>query len=113
MLNTGNAEIRGWRWRATAFSNPIPFFWLGLRSKIATERRQKLIILVLYLLLWGLVESGSYVYTEVEFLDEIQKKVFRVFFLLCLEVLFLQTHETSDSFHSLVTVHCNGERRKT
>jgi hypothetical protein len=72
MLYTGNAEIRGWH--ATAFSNSILFFWLGLRSKIATERRQKLIILVLYLLLWGLAESGSYVSTEAEFLEEIQKK---------------------------------------
>jgi hypothetical protein len=90
-------------------------FWLGLRSKIATERREKLIILVLCLLLWGLAESGSYISTEAEFLDESRKKNLKIFFLLCfaLRFQFLQTYETSDSFYSLVNVHCKGERRKT
>jgi hypothetical protein len=31
---------------------------------------------------------------------------------LCLEILFLQTHATSYSFHSSVTVHCKRERRE-
>jgi hypothetical protein len=59
--------------------------------------------------------------TEAEFLDEVQTKVFRVFLLaihshLCsfaMRFLFLQTHGTSYSFYSSVTVHCKGERRKT
>jgi hypothetical protein len=38
--------------------------------------------------------------------DEIQTK-------LWLRFLFLQTHATSHSFYSSVTVHCKGERRKT
>jgi hypothetical protein len=47
-------------------------------------------------------------------LDEIQTKVFRVFLLaihshrysFALRFLFLQTHATSYSFYSLVTLHC-------
>ncbi len=58
--------------------------------------------------------------TEAEFLDEIQTKVLRVFLLsihshlysFVLRFPFLQTHATSYSFYSLVTVHCKGERRK-
>ncbi len=64
-------------------------------------------------------ERKRYSYTEVpksvskaEFLDEIQPKVLRVFFLamhshLCsfaLRFLFLETHTTSDSFYCSVTV---------
>ncbi len=51
-------------------------------------------------------------YTEAEFLDEIQTKVLRVFLLdirshlysFTLKFLFLQTHATSYSFYSSVTV---------
>ncbi len=58
---------------------------------------------------------------EAEFLEEIQTKVLRVFLLaihshfysFALRFLFLQIHATSYSFYSLVTVHCEGERRKT
>jgi hypothetical protein len=58
---------------------------------------------------------------ETEFLNEIQTKDLGVFLLaihshLCsfaLRFLFLQTHKTSYSFSSSVTVHCKGERRKT
>jgi hypothetical protein len=47
-------------------------------------------------------------------------KVLRVFLLaihshlysFALQFLFLQTHTTSYSFYSSVTVHCKGERRK-
>jgi hypothetical protein len=57
---------------------------------------------------------------EAELLDEIQTKVLRVFILaiynhllnFALIFLFLQTHATSYSFKSLLTVHCKGERRK-
>ncbi len=58
---------------------------------------------------------------EAEFLDEIQTKVL-IFFLLAihshlysfaLRFLFFQTHATSYSFYSSVTVHCKWERRKT
>jgi hypothetical protein len=60
-------------------------------------------------------------YTETEFLGEIQTKVLRVFLLaipshlysFALRFLFLQTHATSYSFYSSVTVHCKGGRRKT
>ncbi len=49
------------------------------------------------------------------------KKVLRVFLLaihsylysFALRFLFLQTHATSYSFYSSITVHCKGERRKT
>jgi hypothetical protein len=58
---------------------------------------------------------------EAEFLDEIQTKVLRMFLLavhsdlskFALRFLFLQTHATSHSFYSSVTVHCKGKRRKT
>jgi hypothetical protein len=51
--------------------------------------------------------------TEAEFLDEIQTKVLRVFLLVihshlynfALRFLFLQTHTTSYSFYSSVTLH--------
>jgi hypothetical protein len=51
---------------------------------------------------------------EAEFLDEIQTKVLRVFILaihshlysFALRFIFLQTHTTSYSFYSSVTVHC-------
>jgi hypothetical protein len=58
----------------------------------------------------------TYLYTEADFLEEIQTKVVRVFILLftvALGYLFLQTHATSYSFYSSATVHCKGERRKT
>jgi hypothetical protein len=53
---------------------------------------------------WGVEEDG----TEVEFLDEIHTKVFRVFLLAAqshlysfdLRFIFLQTHATSYSFYS-------------
>jgi hypothetical protein len=65
----------------------------------------------------GIVEK----WTEAEFLDEIQKKFWRVFLFAihshlyssALSFLFLQTHATSYSFHSSVSVHCKEERRKT
>ncbi len=58
---------------------------------------------------------------EAKLLDEIQTKVSRIFLLaihshlysFALRFLFLQTHATSYSFYSWVTVHCKGERRKT
>jgi hypothetical protein len=58
---------------------------------------------------------------EAEFMDEIQTKVSRVFLLAihshlyssALRFLFPQTHTTSYSFYSSVTVHYKGERRKT
>ncbi len=56
--------------------------------------------------------------TEAEFLDKIQTKVFLLaihshLYRFALRYLFLQTHATSYSFHSSITVHCKGERRKT
>jgi hypothetical protein len=59
--------------------------------------------------------------TEAEFLDKIQTNVLRVFNLaihshlysIALRCLFLQTHATSYSFYSSVSMHCKGERRKT
>ncbi len=58
---------------------------------------------------------------EAEFLDEIQPKVLRVSLLavhnqlysFALRFIFLQTHTTSYSFYSSVTVHSKGKRRKT
>ncbi len=63
----------------------------------------------------------TYLYTEAEFLEEIQTKVVRVFILaihshrcrFAVGFLFLQTHATSYSFYSYATEHCKGERRKT
>jgi hypothetical protein len=54
---------------------------------------------------------------KAEFLHEIQTKVLRVFLLaihshlysFALRFLFLQTHATSYSFYSSVTVHCKGK----
>ncbi len=62
-----------------------------------------------------------YVSEVAEFLDNIQTKVLQVclvaiqshFYSFVLRFIFLQTHATSHSFYSLVTVHCKGERRKT
>jgi hypothetical protein len=59
-------------------------------------------------------------FLEAEFLDEIQTRVLRVFLLtvhshlysFALRILFLQSHTTSYSFHSSVTVYGKGERRK-
>jgi hypothetical protein len=57
--------------------------------------------------------------SEAEFLDEIQTKVLGVFLLAIhsqryvLRFPIIQTHATSYSFYSSVTVHCKGERRKT
>jgi hypothetical protein len=56
----------------------------------------------------------SFYQSEAEFLDEIQTKVLRVFLLaihshlysFALSIIFLQTHATSYSFYSSVTVHC-------
>ncbi len=64
------------------------------------------------------------VHPEAEFSDEIQTKVLiRVssllpvihchLYIFALRILFLQTHATSYSFYSSVTVHCKGDRRKT
>jgi hypothetical protein len=59
---------------------------------------------------------------EAEFLNEIPDKSLLLVFILAihshlcsfaLRFLFLQTHGTSYSFYSSVTVHCKGERRKT
>jgi hypothetical protein len=89
----------------------------------------------------GFLKQQFILYTEAEFLDEIQTKVLKVFLLdtysllysFALRFLFLQTHATSYMFHqthinsyvflqahatsysfySSVTVHCKGERRKT
>ncbi len=52
---------------------------------------------------------------------EVQTNVFRVFLLaihshiysFVSRFLFLQTNATSYSFYTSVSVHCNGERRKT
>ncbi len=62
---------------------------------------------------------GSCVFRWAEFLDEIQTKVLGVFLLaihghlhsFALRFLFLQTHATSYSFYSSVTIRCKGERR--
>ncbi len=59
--------------------------------------------------------------SKAEFSDEIQTKVLGVFPLVirsplyrfAFRFLFIQTHATSYSFYSSVTVHCKGERRKT
>ncbi len=66
-------------------------------------------------------ETFPSILCEAEFSDEIQSKVLRVFLLaihshiysFALRFLFLQTHATSYSYYSSVTVHCKGERRKT
>jgi hypothetical protein len=55
-----------------------------------------------------------------KFLDEIQTKVLKVFLLaihshlysFAVRFLFHQTHATSNSFYSSVTVQCKGERRE-
>ena len=59
-------------------------------------------------------------YPEAEFSNEIKTKVLRVFLLaihshlyIQLGLKILQTHATSYSFNSSVTVHCKGERRKS
>ncbi len=77
--------------------------------------------------------SGSTIFhiPEAEFSDKIQTNVLRIFLLaihshlysfvirfIFLQThatcyLFLQTHPISYSFYSSVTVHCEGERRKT
>ena len=59
--------------------------------------------------------------SEAEFLDKILTKVLRVFLLaihnhiysFALRFLFLETHTTSHSFYSSVTVHCKGESKKS
>ncbi len=56
---------------------------------------------------------------EAAFLHKIYTKVLRVFLLaihshlysFALRFIFLQTHATSYSFYSSVTVHCKGERK--
>jgi hypothetical protein len=61
------------------------------------------------------------VLNEAEFLDKIQTKVIRVFFIaiysqpysFALRLLFLQTHATSYNFYSTIIVHCKGESSKT
>ncbi len=62
----------------------------------------------------------STLHTDAEFLDEIQTKVLRVFFLavhshlyhFAWRILFLQTHATSYIFYSSV-VHCKVDWKKT
>ncbi len=55
---------------------------------------------------------------EAQFLDEVKKKVLRVFLLAIhwnlysFALRFLQNHATSYSFYSSVTVHRKGERRE-
>ncbi len=71
---------------------------------------------------WSKNNTGNTVQWRPEFLDEIQTnlKSFAPCYSqspqLCLEILFIQTHATSDSFSTvqlLYLVHCKGERRKT
>jgi hypothetical protein len=81
------------------------------------------VIVELFLTVWINTESlkQQKTFTEVEFLNEIQIKVFRVFLLAihshqyscAVRFLFLQTHAPLTYFCSSVTAHCKGERRKS
>jgi hypothetical protein len=57
-------------------------------------------------------QAGFKIITEVEFLDEIRTKVIRVFshlFSFALGFIFIQSHATSYSFYSSVTVYVKGK----
>ncbi len=76
------------------------------------------------ILLYQLFDTSSKARPEAEFFDEIQTKVFRVFFLaiqshlysFALKLLFPQTHATSTpeplTVSTVYIVHFKGERRK-